>query len=224
MPTPTPSLSLPILRDLPNEIVGERVFVRPLRAGDGAALWEAVDESREQIGPWLPWVAKIICPNDSEGAARRGAARWQTREDLMVGIWERATGRYLGGSGLHRIAWEVPCFEIGYWLRTSAWGKGYVSETVRLLTGFAFETLEAKRVEIRCDASNDRSLAVPKRLGFVEEGRLRNSARDAAGALRDTLIFAMTPDDYGRARVEWPAPPADAARKGTPRPNAVQLR
>lgn len=193
----------PILRDLPDELFGPRVRVRPLRPGDGAAVWEAVEESREQIGPWLPWVEKTLGPDDSEAAARRGAARWQTREDLMVGVWERATGRYLGGSGLHRIDWGVPAFEIGYWLRTSAWGQGYASETVRVLCRFAFETLGANRVEIRCDGRNERSLAVPRRLGFVQEAALRNDCRDGRGELRDTLIFAMTPDDYANARDEW---------------------
>jgi len=113
-----------------------------------------------------------------------GAAQWLTREALMVGIWDRATGRYLGGSGLHRIDWAVPAFEIGYWLRTSAWGQGYVSETVRVLCRFAFETLHANRVEIRCDGGNERSLAVPRRLGFAQEATLRNETRDSSDNLR----------------------------------------
>lgn len=193
----------PILRELPDELVGERVLVRPLRTGDGAAVWEAVEESREQISRWLPWVEKTLGPDDSEAAARRGAARWQAREDLMVGVWERATGRYLGGSGLHRIDWGVPAFEIGYWLRMSAWGQGYVSEAGRILCRFAFETLGANRVEIRCDGRNARSIAVPRRLGFVQEATLRNHCRDGRGDLRDTLVFAMTPEDYVKAREGW---------------------
>lgn len=48
----------PILRELPEELLGERVQVRPLRAGDGAALWEAVQESRNDLSPWLPWLEK----------------------------------------------------------------------------------------------------------------------------------------------------------------------
>ncbi len=159
-----------------------------------------MEESRDQISPWLPWVKRTLAPEDSEAAARRGAARWQTREDLMVGIWERFTGCYLGGSGLHRINWDIPAFEIGYWLRTSAWGQGYASEVVRLLCGFAFEALGANRVEIRCDGRNARSIAVPRRLGFVQEATLRNHCRDEQGALRDTLIFAMTSDDYAKSR------------------------
>ncbi len=193
----------PILRDLPDELIGERILIRPPRPGDGAAIFEAVEESRAEISPWLPWAAKTLAPSDSEQAARRGAARWLLREDLMVGIWDRETGRYLGGSGLHRIDWTVPSFEIGYWLRVSAWGQGYVTEAVQVLCRFAFETLGANRVEIRCDPENTRSSAVPKRLGFRQEAHLRNDVRDGAGALRGTLIFALTPDDYANAVVAW---------------------
>jgi len=195
--------SAPVLRDLPDEIVGPRILLRPLRSGDGAAIFEAVEESRTEIAPWLPWVEKTQMPSDSEEAARRGAARWLLREDLMVGIWDCNTDRCLGGSGLHRIDWTVPAFEIGYWLRTSAWGQGYASEAVQVLCRFAFETLGANRVEIRCDAKNTRSAAVPERLGFVREAYLRNDGRDRGGELRDTLIFALTPDDYSKAKVRW---------------------
>ena len=192
-----------ILRDLPDELVGERILIRPPRPGDGAAIFEAVEESRAEIGPWLPWVEKTQTPDDSEEAARRGAARWLLREDLMVGIWDKHTGHYLGGSGLHRMDWTVPSFEIGYWLRTSAWGQGYVTEAVGVLCRFAFETLGANRVEILCDAKNVRSAAVPKRLGFVQEALLRNECRDGAGSLRDTLVFALTPGDYTQAKTGW---------------------
>lgn len=194
---------VPILLELPAELIGERVLVRPLRPGDGAAVWEAVEESRAQISPWLPWVEKMLALDDCEAAARRGAARWQTREDLMVSVWEQGTGRYLGGSGLHRIDWAVPAFEIGYWLRTSAWGRGYISETVQVLCRFALETLGANRVEIRCDGRNERSMAVPRRLGFMQEAVLRNQCRDGNGELRDILVFALTPDDYARVKPKW---------------------
>lgn len=193
----------PVLRDLPDVLFGERILIRPLRPGDGEAIFEAVEEAREQIAPWLSWVEKTRTPSDSEEAAIRGAARWLLREDLMVGIWDRDTGRYLGGSGLHRVDWTVPAFEIGYWLRTSAWRQGYAAEAVEVLCRFAFENLEANRVEIRCDAKNVRSKAVPERLGFVEEALLRNNCRDGAGDLQDTLIFALTPDDYAQAKARW---------------------
>jgi RimJ/RimL family protein N-acetyltransferase len=89
----------------------------------------------------------------------------------------------------------VPAFEIGYWIRASAEGHGYVAETVQLLTDFAFASLHAQRVMIRCDARNRRSAAVAERLGFIREAHLRNDMRDATGELRSTLVFSLTPDD-----------------------------
>lgn len=86
--------------------------------------------------------------------------------------------------------------EIGYWLRPDVEGRGFVSEMVKLMTGFAFAHLKAERIEIRCDAVNTRSAAVPRRLGFKEEALLRASRRNVDGTLSDTLVFAKTRADH----------------------------
>ncbi len=198
-----PNLPPSILRDLPEEIVGQRVRLRPYRAGDGAALWEAVEESREHLRPWLPWADTHRTPDDSEGFARRFHARWLLREDMVVGVWERADGRFVGGAGLHPSDWDVPSFEIGYWLRASAQGFGYMTETVLLLCGLAFDTFGANRVFIRCDARNQRSANVARRLGLTHEATFRNEARDPAGNLRDTLYFSLTPQQHAQLRGDY---------------------
>jgi RimJ/RimL family protein N-acetyltransferase len=113
-------------------------------------------------------------------------------------------GPVLGGIGLHPRDWRVPSFEIGYWLRRSAEGHGYASEATRLLTSFVFEGLGAARLTFRCDARNVRSKGVPERLGFVYEGCARRHHRDTSGELADMLTFALTPQDYERARLTWP--------------------
>jgi RimJ/RimL family protein N-acetyltransferase len=187
---------VPILVDLPDELNGPRVVVRPYRAGDGVALFEAVDESREHLEPWLPWGPKHKSALDSEACVRRFHAGWLTREDLTISIWERESGRFVGGAGLHRINWNVPSFEIGYWLRKSAERQGYMTETVRLLMGLAFETLKANRLYVYCATENVRSNAIPKRLGFAHEGTLRNCGRNTRGELYDINVYAMTPSEF----------------------------
>jgi RimJ/RimL family protein N-acetyltransferase len=177
------------------ELRGERVLVRPYRESDAADLYEAIAESREHLRPWLPFADQHQTVDESRDVIRRGMARWLLREDMMVGLWDARTGRYVGSSGLHPRDWEAGVFEIGYWIRRSAEGRGYVTEAVRLQTDFAFEWLGANRVFIRCDARNMRSAAVPRRLGFTQEALLRNDMRDPAGELRDTLVFALIPSD-----------------------------
>jgi RimJ/RimL family protein N-acetyltransferase len=91
---------------------------------------------------------------------------------------------------LHRIDWAVPKFEIGYWVRTPLAGQGYVSEMVHALRAMAFETLNAERVEIRCDNANERSWRVAERCGFTLEGVLRRDSRAPDGSVRDTRVYA----------------------------------
>ena len=105
---------------------------------------------------------------------------------------DKATGRVIGNSGLHRIDWTIPKFEIGYWCRTSETSKGYVTEVVRGLTKLCFEKLNAARVEIRCDDLNVKSAAVAERCGFKLEGVLKNDERNTKGELRTTRIYGLT--------------------------------
>ncbi len=177
------------------ELRGERVVVRPYRENDAQALFEAIAESRDHLRPWLPFADGHQTVDESRHWIIQQVASWILRDDLSLSIWEQATGRYLGGSGLHPHDWEIGYFEIGYWLRATAEGHGYVTEAVRLLTDYALDTLKANRIEIRCDELNVRSAAVPQRLGYVLEGRLRNHVATPGGRLRTTLIFSHTPED-----------------------------
>jgi RimJ/RimL family protein N-acetyltransferase len=189
--------------ELPAQLLGPRVLLRPYREDDAQQLWDVIDSSREHLAPWMPWIQFYQSLEDARVQARRLAARWLMREELTMGIFERASGRLLGGSGLTRIDWTIRRFEIGYWLAPSAIGHGYVTETVQVLTRFAFAQLHANRVLIRMDVGNARSRAVPERLGFVYEGCLRNELPDSHGQPVDIDVFALLPDDY--QRLNWPA-------------------
>jgi ribosomal-protein-serine acetyltransferase len=177
------------------ELRGERVVVRPYRESDAQALFEAVAESRDHLRPWLPFADEHQTVDESRHWIIQQVANWILRDDLILSIWEQATDRYVGGTGLHPHDWEIGYFEIGYWVRASAEGHGYIVESVRLLTEYALDTLKANRVEIRCDELNVRSAAIPQRLGYVLEGRLRNNLTAPGGRLRTTLVFSLVPGD-----------------------------
>lgn len=195
----------PALVEVPDELLGARVSVRAYREEDAPDLWAAVEESRTgPLGDWMPWVKEYRAPEDALATIRRLRARWLLREDLITAIFDRATGRFVGGSGLSRIDWTIRKFEIGYWLRTSAMGHGYVTETVQLLTRLAFDRLEANRVEIRMDVRNTRSRAVPVRLGFVLEGCMRRAFPDIHSQPGDIDVFALIREDY--EQLSWRTP------------------
>jgi RimJ/RimL family protein N-acetyltransferase len=188
----------PLLIDIPTELRGERVLVRRLEDSDAPSLFSAIDESRDNLTPWMPWAAGHVSVDDSLVYIRRSGAQWLSRERLGVGIFDLSDGRLLGCSGLERIDWPLRHFEIGYWARASAEGHGYIGEAVRVLTRFAFDDLRANRVDIRMDPRNTRSRRVAERAGYLLEGTLRNVSVDASGAPADRHIFALTPADYSR--------------------------
>ncbi len=179
----------PILLDFPDSFDTERLTIRSPMPGDGAEVQAAVAESIEDLRPWMPWAKHVPAVEENEEYARQGRALFITREDLRLVLFLKGTHTFVGGSGLHRINWDVRCFEIGYWVRKRFARQGYITEAVRGVTRFAFKELKARRLEIRCDARNTRSQAVARRAGYELEATLRQHAIAPDGELRDTLIF-----------------------------------
>ena len=190
---------------VPGDIRSERLVLRPLQEADAAQVFAAIDESREHLAPFLDWPPRIQNVDDARDLCVRWAAGWMLRSDLGLGIFTADDGRFLGATGMHDPNWALRSFEIGYWLRTSAVGGGYVTEAVQLQTVLAFDVLAARRLEIRCDPNNLSSRRVPERLGFRLEGHLRNAWLDPGGNVRDTVVFAATPEDYPRLKDAWRA-------------------
>jgi RimJ/RimL family protein N-acetyltransferase len=184
----------PLMIELPADLASARLLMRAPRAGDGAALNDAMAESLESLKPWMPWAQTLPSLEESELTCRQLALRFAQRTDLTLFMFERvadgACGRLVGGTGLHRMDWNVPRFEIGYWCRPSLQGRGLVTEAVQTLTRFAFDTLRARRVEVRMSRANTKSRAVTERCGFTLEGVLRQDSLGIDGQPRDTVVYA----------------------------------
>jgi RimJ/RimL family protein N-acetyltransferase len=183
----------PILRDFPDQFHTPRLLVRAPRAGDGPAVYEAVQESLAALRAWpasLPWALAEPTPEASETHCRRGQAAWLTRTDLPMLIFRRDTGALVGATGLHRLDWAVSRFEVGYWCRRSQQGQGLMTEAVQGVLQFAFVTLGARRVDCRTDVQNLPSRRVAERAGMALEGVMRHERIDPDGTLRDTCLYA----------------------------------
>jgi len=195
----------PILLDFPTQFETERLLIRAPKPGDGAAINEAICESELSLKPWMPFANPVPTLEQSEQNTREAWVKFLSREDLRMSIYDRVTGRFVGSSGLHHIDWQVRRFEIGFWLRDSESGKGYMTEAVVGIAQFASEQLGAQRLEIQCDSRNARSRRVAERCGFHLEGTLRNNRIDVKGDLEHTCIYAQV----RRADGSWGYPAAE---------------
>jgi RimJ/RimL family protein N-acetyltransferase len=182
----------PILLDFPTEFTTDRLLIRMPMPGDGKAMFEALNASITELKPWLPFAHIDQTEEDVEVNIREAHLKFLKREDLRLLVFLKETGELIASSGLHRIDWDIPKFEIGYWIDTRHSGKGYVTEAVQGITDFAVNELKARRVEIRCDTRNKKSSAIPEKLGFTLEGVLRNDSLEMGSTteLRDTCVYA----------------------------------
>ena len=181
-----------LLLDIPEELHTQRLVLRATRAGRGADIQPALEESHAQLRPWMPWAREPQSAEVTERHCREMQAKWHAREVLDFCFFRRGDGAFVGKGGLHTIDWSIPKFEIGYWVRTSCARQGYGTEATSAMARLAAQALAARRIEITTDARNDASRRVAEKSGFVLEGILRQSRRDAAGELADSCMYART--------------------------------
>src|SRR5699024_2333861 len=104
----------PILGDFPHEFFTERLCIRVPLPGDGEAVFQAIQASKNELVKWLPFAQNDQTLEEVEINIREAHINFLSRKDLRLLIFHRETGKYIGSSGLHKINWEIPKFEIGY--------------------------------------------------------------------------------------------------------------
>jgi ribosomal-protein-alanine N-acetyltransferase len=102
----------------------------------------------------------------------------------------RCDGRLIGACALSHWRPVIRTCAINYELARDAWGKGYMSEALRAALTWGFEHMALNRIEARIHPANAPSRMLARRLGFVEEGLLREAGY-WAGTHHDMLQMSM---------------------------------
>jgi ribosomal-protein-serine acetyltransferase len=180
--------------------ITEGSVLRPYVEGDAAELTEVVAANREHLARWMPWAASY---GYEDGVEYIASAIAKIEADAGFEGAIVLDGKIVGGAGCHQVDWLNRTTAIGYWLASDAQGRGLMTATVRALLDHAFGTWELHRVVIEVVVDNERSKAIPERLGFRQEAVLRE-AKLIGGRFEDALLYAMVASD-------WSASPAREA-------------
>lgn len=97
--------------------------------------------------------------------------------------------------GYHGIDWKNRGTSLGYWLGTEFTGKGLMTRSCQTLMTHAFVAYGMNRVTIACATGNERSRAIPERLGF-ELGGVRRQAEWLYDRFVDHALYGMLADDW----------------------------
>jgi ribosomal-protein-serine acetyltransferase len=176
--------------------IRDGVYLKLLEERHAAAIFSVVNRDRAYLRKWLPWVDLTSQAGDTLKFIKTTLAQFANNEGLTAGIW--CGSAYAGTIGTHKIDWLNRKVEIGYWIASKFQGQGIVTDACRLLIEHAFKEWELNRIEIHCALGNQKSCAIPKRLGFQLEGVLRK-AQLVGGKYLDTNVYSMLAREWKRA-------------------------
>jgi ribosomal-protein-alanine N-acetyltransferase len=189
-------IALPFLKSSLQAIRGDRVFLRVPVASDYPAWARLRTESRSFLSPWEP----LWGPGDLERYSFRNRIR-RYQEEVQSGtgypffIFRNEGNQLVGGITLSNVRRGVTqAGTIGYWMGAPFAGQGHMSEAVRLIIPFAFDTLRLHRIEAACIPTNTRSIRLLEKAGFRREGLFRSYLK-INGMWQDHVVFSLIEDD-----------------------------
>lgn len=169
-----------------------RLIIRPPKLSDAKPLNDAINRSLDVLERWMPWASDPSL-KATETFIQKSVDEWgsETQKIFPMIMVLKNTDEIIGASGYNESSdLSLPSFEIGYWIDSKYSGHGYVTECVTALTRYAFDRLNAVRVQIKTQKENEKSQAVAKRCGFKQEAVLEKTVRDCkTKLLTDQLIF-----------------------------------
>lgn len=160
---------------VPERLHTARLLLRPWHPDDAARLLPVLEASQAHLGDWIPRRVSAPAPLPELAARLAGfgadfAAAREWRYALLAPDGATVLGevalfpRDADGRVPHAAADRV---EIGYWLRADRTGEGLATEAAAAVLAVAQALPGLSHAEIRCDARNRPSAAVPRRLGFA---------------------------------------------------------
>lgn len=156
-----------------------------------------VRRNLKYLSEWLPWVHENFSVEDALEFVRRNRRNFAENRGYGVHIIYR--GQHAGNIGYNNIDWKNRSTEIGYWLAASFQGKGIMTRACRAFVSYAFDELKLNRIDIRCGVGNTKSRAIPERLGFKQEGVLRQ-AELLRDKYLDLVAYAMLAEEWRELR------------------------
>ena len=156
-------------------------------------LFDLIEENREFLKQWLPWLDNNRYLQNTIDFISISQLQYERSETIQFVLFYK--GNIAGIVGFHRIDWINRLTSIGYWIGEGFQGHGLVTKACARVLDYSFGKLGLNRIEIRCATDNFKSRAIPERLGFKEEGLVRQ-AEWIYDHYVDHIIYGMLESEW----------------------------
>jgi len=170
---------------------GKRLYLREVRPSDVS----------ENYYRWMndPEVTHYLesrfYPNSIEGLREYVESKLGDRDNVFLAIVLKEGGRHIGNIKLGPINWIHRFADVGIVIgEKDCWGKGYATESIRLVVDYAFHVLNLHKVTAGCYSLNEGSAKAFQKAGFVVEGTHRQQYY-CCGSYVDGVLLGLTRSD-----------------------------
>ena len=176
---------------------GKKVRLRPMRMEDAEQHFtDSLDSpSRQflQLGIELPTSVELQRSSLEKYAGCKDA------DGVIIFAIENAEGINVGGISLHSRHEKNGLFSFGIVISREHRRKGYAEDAVWILLKYGFWERRYQKCNSACAHTNDGSIALHRKLGFIEEGRRRRELF-CNGKYYDDILFGMTREEFDAQR------------------------
>ena len=139
---------------------------------------------------------EYLLPMSMDGVRAYVESLWNSGRDCFFAIHEKSSGDFIGTQRIGHIDWRSGIGDIGILIGDrGCWGKGYATDAVAAACAYAIRTLSLRRLTAGTPASNEAMCRCFRRLGFREEGRLRQQLL-LRGSYEDHVLFGLLKEEF----------------------------
>ncbi len=155
--------------------VDDEVLLRMFNEDDAEAFFNLTIQSKTHLKEWLGWLDSVQSVNDTAENIKARLQAFAENGGFPKSFAIIFNGEIAGTIGFNDVNQTNKMGVVGYWLGEQFQGKGIMTRALRALIDYGFQELKLNRIEICAAVENKKSRALPERLGFTAEGRLRQA-------------------------------------------------
>lgn len=142
---------------------------------DAEEFFYLIKSSKKYLKKWLTWLNNINEVKDTMGTIKSRLGEIEETGGYPKSVLILYEGEIAGTIGFNQLNKANRIGVIGYWLGDKFQGKGIMTRAFKAFINYGFKELGLNRIEVRVAVENKKSRALPERIGFTKEGRVRQA-------------------------------------------------
>ena len=172
-------------------------MIRKYRKGDGTSFFELLErnDNRQHLKEHVNEATTVTTLEEADKRIQELISNWDKKERFVMGMWLKTFNLYVGQIWIEPKNWDVPRFELGWFLDKSYQGQGLATEAVKRSIDYLFDDFKLHKIVVLVRNDNLRSKKLAERCGFIKEGRLRDHGI-INGKRIDLVCYGLLKNEY----------------------------